>query len=706
MVPSLAGQAPRRELRSARTGPLRALPWLLAAALLGAALLPGSAGAQVSAGPLRAELGADPWQLRLADGSGATVLEQHPGLGAGPTGALGFRTAGGWAHATRVVSGGQTGGSYAAELETTDPARNIAVTLEPAGDGVIRLIASIVGDASAVEAIGIGFQAQAGERYLGFGERSNAVDQRGGEVESYVADGPYEADDRVIVDALIPDDGFRYRDDATYFPMPWLLSTAGYGVLLDNTEPSHLRLGSDDAGRVERRDRGDGAGAALRRRPAAGGRAAAPDGDDRPPASARGAVGPRPLVPAHGVEPARPGADAARPRRTRLGGQHLPRTTCPAAASRGVEAQQPARTAGFHDLGFAVTTYFNPMICVAYSPAYGAGGGGGGADARTRWAIPTSTSTPPARRPRLGLPVRLLDAGGRERSSRALLAEAVGHGYDGWMEDFGEYTPLDSVSANGMDGAEMHNLYPQQYHCASWEYAGAQPRPLVPFIRSGWTGVHPCAQVVWGGDPTTDWGFDGIDSAIKQALSLGTSGISRWGSDIGGFFSLVGDDKLTPEMLIRWVQLGAVSGVMRTEANGVKLNPDPRPQIFDGPVLPVWRRYAKLRTQLYPYLVAAEAEYRRSGMPLMRHLALTDPGDPAPSRARTSSCSARTCSPRPCASRARLRARSTSRRAAGSTSGGRSPTARPGPAPCACGARGCSPGDARRACRRRSPSCR
>ncbi len=41
----------------------------------------------------------------------------------------------------------------------------------------------------------------------------------------------------------------------------------------------------------------------------------------------------------------------------------------------------------------------------------------------------------------------------------------------------------------------------------------------------------------------------------------------------------------------------------------------------------MWRRYAKLRTQLYPYLAAAEAEYRRSGMPLMRHLALTDPGD-------------------------------------------------------------------------------
>ena len=41
----------------------------------------------------------------------------------------------------------------------------------------------------------------------------------------------------------------------------------------------------------------------------------------------------------------------------------------------------------------------------------------------------------------------------------------------------------------------------------------------------------------------------------------------------------------------------------------------------------VWRRYAKLRTQLYPYLAAADATYQRSGLPIMRHLALAYPRD-------------------------------------------------------------------------------
>jgi hypothetical protein len=69
--------------------------------------------------------------------------------------------------------------------------------------------------------------------------------------------------------------------------------------------------------------------------------------------------------------------------------------------------------------------------------------------------------------------------------------------------------------------------------------------------------------------------------------------------------------------------------VMRTQANGFSLpGKERRPQIFDPDVLPVWTRYARLRTQLYPYLAAAEAAYDRTGLPVMRHLALADPTDP------------------------------------------------------------------------------
>ena len=108
---------------------------------------------------------------------------------------------------------------------------------------------------------------------------------------------------------------------------------------------------------------------------------------------------------------------------------------------------------------------------------------------------------------------------------------------------------------------------------------------------------------------------------------MGLSGVSNWGSDIGGFFTL-SSEQLGPELLKRWIEFGAVSGVMRTQANGFTIGDrGPRAQILDKGVLPVWRRYAKLRTQLYPYLAAAEREYQRSGMPIMRHLSLAYPAD-------------------------------------------------------------------------------
>jgi hypothetical protein len=107
---------------------------------------------------------------------------------------------------------------------------------------------------------------------------------------------------------------------------------------------------------------------------------------------------------------------------------------------------------------------------------------------------------------------------------------------------------------------------------------------------------------------------------------MGLSGVGIWGSDIGGYFSFNGR-MLTDELLTRWIELGAVSGVMRTERDGIAVPSYERPQVEDESHFAVWRRYAKLRTQLYPYIAAAAEEYQRSGMPIMRHLVLVHPDD-------------------------------------------------------------------------------
>ena len=103
---------------------------------------------------------ADPWGLRLVDGSGEIVLAEDPSTGAGSAGTLGFQSGGVWHHATRVLNS-STGDGYAAELATNDPGgRRISLRLRPTAEGVIGLDAEIVGAGPPVQAFGMGFGAR------------------------------------------------------------------------------------------------------------------------------------------------------------------------------------------------------------------------------------------------------------------------------------------------------------------------------------------------------------------------------------------------------------------------------------------------------------------------------------------------------------------------------------------------------------------
>jgi alpha-glucosidase (family GH31 glycosyl hydrolase) len=566
---------------------------LLPAVLALAALAPGAGAAERLDVRVR-----DTGQLVFTGSHGRTVLAQSASLT--------FRSAAGRFLATRVISRRRD----RVTLATSDPSgRRIELRLRRDGPGGIALTARPTG--SGVRSILIEFGARPAERYLGFGERSNSVDQRGSEVESYVAEGPFEEDERPAVPTFVPEWGFHPRDDATYFPMPWLLSTAGYGVLVANAETSVFRLKGRFAWRVE---------------------VAAPRLGLRVFAGPRPADVLRRMTARVGRQPAPPGAfvfgpwyqprDDEAAILAELQRRDVPLSLAqtythylPCEAQRDRREAERARVGRFHAAGLAVTTYFNPMICTTH----------------TRFGRPGTLLRNAAGAPYVfaystleDFEVAQLDftaRAGRELFG-GLLAEARADGHDGWMEDFGEYTPLDARSAGGASGTALHNSYPTRYHCAAFASAPRAAR----YVRSGWTGTARCAPVVWGGDPSVDWGFDGLRSVVTNGLTMGLSGVSTWGSDIGGFFALF-ENRLTPELLIRWIELGAVSGVMRTQATGIRIPASPRPQVWDADVVDHWRRWAKLRTQLYPYLAAADRAYRRSGLPIMRHLALAYPGD-------------------------------------------------------------------------------
>jgi len=593
--------------------------------LAGLAVAPAAhAATAVLADPLRAEL-ASPGTLGFAQRGSA-----GPAMAAG---SLRFRTASGWVRATRVLSSRRRGGSLLLTL-TAGGSRRAEVTLSPRAAGAIALRARLLGT-TPVSQVSASFAAARGERYFGFGERSNAVSPRGTTVENYVSDGPFSPESRNVVKYTIPPVGFRPRDDATYYPVPWLLSSRGYGVLVDNDETSRFTLpgargggwtASVDAPRLSLTVfAGPTPAGALRRFTAVTGRQPAP--------GAPWAFGPWLQTGQPNAPPlADQVADLERLRRADapVSAAETQLRYLPCGLDRGLEDYEAQRVAFYHRNGLAVLTYVNPMLCASYEPRFSQARAAG-ALLRTASGAPSLFNSFVGGTGPSGFSIQkvgeydLSRAAGRA-SYDDVLRRILRTGHDGWMEDFGEYTQLDARSGDGRTGTALHNSYPVTYHCGVRGLTAGMP--IVRFQRSGWTGAARCASDVWGGDPTTTFGFDGLSSAVKQALSIGLSGVSRWGSDIGGYDTIGKDPRLTPELLKRWIELGAVSGVMRIKKSGLEIPAYRRPQVWDPDVIGVWRRYTKLHTQLYPYILAADTAYRETGIPLMRALVLDDPRDP------------------------------------------------------------------------------
>ena len=474
----------------------RAAALALAAAILAA---PAAADAAVvDAGPIKARFRAQPPALVVTDAGGRTLL--------------------------RARFGG----------------RRTALRVRRSGPGVLALrLRAGSGRPS------IGFARGRRELLSGFGERSNAVDQAGRQVENYVSDGPYVERDRAIAGAIVPAFGRRDRDDDTYYPVPWLLSSRGYGVLLDNDEASRFDLRR--RGRWEARAdatelslrvfAGPRPADALRRFTAATGR--------QPPPPAPWAYGPWFQTGQPNVIAARRGGgdreEVPRRRRPRVGGgdpDALPALRRPARAGglrAGAHAavprgrpRAPRRTS---TRTCAPPT--SPCTTRRWPPARSSSGpmavpsrsrpssaaGARAASRSSRW--PSSTSRP-APRP------RSTRGSCARRSTRARTAS--------WRTSAS--TPRPSrARPTARPPARIHNRYPRDYHCALQRMTRGYGRPVVRFQRSGWTGTARCSVNVWGGDPTTVWGFDGLRSAVTQALTIGMSGVARWGSDIGGYNS-------------------------------------------------------------------------------------------------------------------------------------------------------------------------
>lgn len=206
-----------------------------------------------------------------------------------------------------------------------------------------------------------------------------------------------------------------------------------------------------------------------------------------------------------------------------------------------------------------------------------------------------------------------------------LYEERLAQGFAGFWHDMNEpvsFTPFGDMTLprsarHSMDGAggdhrAGHNVYALGMARAGWEgLVRLRPaeRPFL-FSRSGWAGMQRYGGS-WSGDVESSW--EGLRASLALVLGLGLCGVPYSGPDVGGF-----GGSPSPELYLRWLQLGAYLPLFRTHSAiwaGRR-----EPWEFGAEVEEHARAVMAERERLRPYFVTLAHLARRTGAPYVRPL--------------------------------------------------------------------------------------
>ncbi len=506
--------------------------------------------------------------------------------------------------------------------------RTATVGLEFLDDATVRVRVHLDRTVGVVE-MGLAAAATPDEGFFGLGERFARGNHRGHEVLNWTEDACFDP---------------RPGHDWTYWPVPFFLSSRGYGVYLDTTRRAVFRMASDRPDAWQASADGTTLDAVL---------LAGPDPLDvvrrftaltgRPPLPAPWAFGV--------WKTTLGGADAVRTEARRLRDEDLGVSALwvydyldldnnsgwnsAMGYPEGEYGDLPGLVADLHEADVKVLGYVNQYFIVG-RPRTDEGIAKG-------YFLKCPDGKPylvpgPDPNPEVGIrygSIALYDPTHPEGRSwwqemlRRLLTKT---GFDGWMHDFGEYVPRDAVFADGRTGDEIRNLYPTLYHQTGAEACREAKPDFAFFVRSGYTGSNRWAPAAWPGDQHTDWSPDrGLPSIVPAALSVGMCGTNGWGPDIGGFFEAYDGSGAarSTELWIRWCQFGALTPIMRDHLGPKRMTTPEAVDLWsNNRTIDTWRRFSRLHNALVPYLYAYATVAHETGIPTMRHLALHHPDEP------------------------------------------------------------------------------
>lgn len=214
-------------------------------------------------------------------------------------------------------------------------------------------------------------------------------------------------------------------------------------------------------------------------------------------------------------------------------------------------------------------------------------------------------------------------------SKRAYLFDDVG--IDGFKTDGGEMVFGRNVTfADGRKGDEMHNGYTNAYTGAYGTYVQTKKSgDGVLFSRGGTAGAQTHS-IYWAGDQSST--FSSFQQALRAGLTGGESGIAFWAWDMAGFTG----DFPTSELYLRAAAQQTYSPIMQYHSE--KSDPSPseartpwnvQARTGDTSVIPTFQKFANTRMNLIPYIYSEAKTASTTGLPLLRTMRLAFPSDPS-----------------------------------------------------------------------------
>ncbi len=195
------------------------------------------------------------------------------------------------------------------------------------------------------------------------------------------------------------------------------------------------------------------------------------------------------------------------------------------------------------------------------------------------------------------------------------LGDLIRQGVGAIKVDFGEAAPVNGLFASGRTGFHEHNLYPLRYNKAAAEAIKNVSGENIIWARSAWAGSQRYP-LHWGGDAeVTDVGMAG---ELRGGLSFGLSGFAFWSHDVGGFTM-----RSPAELYRRWLPFGMLASHSRCHGQ-----PPREPWEYGERFMNDFRAAVEMKYKLMPYVYAQAKDCTERGLPMLRALFVEYPKDP------------------------------------------------------------------------------